>query len=121
MTENQVSNEIRAALNSGKTRCFRNHTGKVQCKRTGHWHAFGLPSSGGGSDLIGCHSMTITPEHVGKRIAVFVAIECKSPTGKPTAEQTAFIEFIAAMGGIAAVARSADEALAIIQNYKPCP
>ena len=118
MTENQVSNEIRAACNTGKTRAWRNNVAKIN--HQGRWLNFGIPGPGG-SDLIGCHSLTITPEHVGKRIAVFVAIECKSPTGKPTAEQTAFIEFIAAMGGIAAVARSADEALSIIQNYKPCP
>ena len=58
---------------------------------------------------------------VGKRAAVFTAIEVKSDTGKPSVDQLAFLDFVTAMGGIAGVARSADDALAIISNYKPTP
>jgi len=118
MTENQSSNEIRTALNTGKTRAFRNNIARIN--HQGRWINFGIPGAGG-SDLIGFHSLTITPDMIGKRVAVFLAVECKSSKGKPTTDQTAFIEFIKASGGIAGVANSAESALNIISEYKPCP
>lgn len=118
MNEATIQEHIRAACNTGKTRAWRNNIAKLQVR--GRWVNYGIPGPGG-SDLIGLHSLTITPEMVGCRVAVFTAIECKSPTGKPTAEQTAFINFIAEIGGISGVARSADDALAIINSYQPKP
>jgi len=82
----------------------------------GRWINYGIPGPGG-SDLIGLHSMTIEPHHVGKRVAVFMAIEVKTATGRPSLDQVAFIKFINEAGGIAGIARSADEALSIISNY----
>lgn len=70
----------------------------------------------GYADLTGFTPVVITPELVGQTLAVFTAIECKSPTGKPTPEQINFIEQIRKAGGRAGIARSADEALKIIQN-----
>lgn len=118
MNENETSNEIRAVLNSGKTRAFRNNIARIN--HQGRWINFGIPGQGG-SDLIGFHSLTITPEMVGKRVAVFLAVECKSSKGKATPEQMAFIEFIKTAGGIAGVANSSESALKIITEYKPCP
>jgi len=115
-TEQSNQNAIRAACNTGKTRAWRNNIAKLQVR--GYWVNYGIPGPGG-SDLIGLHSLTITPDMVGKRVAVFTAIEVKSDTGKATADQIAFLDFVTAMGGIAGVARSADEALATISNYKP--
>jgi hypothetical protein len=118
MTENQSSNEIRTVCNTGKTRAWRNNVGTA--KINGMIVRFGIPGPGG-SDLIGLHSMTITPEMVGKRVAVFLAIECKSSTGKPSSDQIAFIEYIQAVGGLAGVARSGEEALNLISNFQPTP
>ena len=115
-SEATTSNEIRAVLNTGKTRAFRNNIAKLQVR--GQWVNYGIPGSGG-SDLIGLHSLTITPAMVGKRVAVFLAVEVKSDTGKATSDQLAFIEFVKAMGGIAGVARSSDEALNLISNFNP--
>jgi hypothetical protein len=117
MTENETSNEIRAVLNTGKTRAFRNNIARIN--HQGRWINFGIPGQGG-SDLIGFHTLTITPEMVGKRVAVFLAVECKSSKGKPTSEQTAFIEYVQSAGGIAGVANSGESALNIITQYKPC-
>jgi hypothetical protein len=113
-TEAEVSNEIRAALNTGENRAWRNNIAKIKVR--GRWINYGIPGPGG-SDLIGLHSMTIEPHHVGKRVAVFMAIEVKTTTGRPSPEQVAFIKFINEAGGIAGIARSADEALSIISNY----
>jgi len=68
----------------------------------------------GSADLIGLRSITIGPEHVGQRLAVFAAVEVKSATGRPTPEQLAFIDVVQQMGGLAGVARSVSEATAIL-------
>lgn len=57
----------------------------------------------GSSDLIG-----LTP--TGK----FLAVEIKTPTGKATTEQLRFIEAVRSRGGIAGIARSPAEALALL-------
>lgn len=118
MKENETSNEIRAVLNTGKTRAFRNNIARIN--HQGRWINFGIPGKGG-SDLIGFHTLTIKPDMVGKRVAVFLAVECKSSKGKLTSEQTAFIEYVKSSGGIAGVANSAESALNIITQYQPCP
>ena len=53
----------------------------------------------GVADIIGCYK--------GRMIA----IELKSPTGKPTPEQERFIQNVNEAGGIAFVARSIDEVI----------
>lgn len=61
----------------------------------------------GSSDLIGYR--------VVDRVAQFVALEVKSATGRPTAQQLQFIDHINAVGGLAGIARSVDDAAAILQ------
>ena len=68
----------------------------------------------GTSDLIGWQSVTITPEMVGQRVARFVAVECKSGTGRLTEEQARFIAAVQSAGGIAGVARCEADALALL-------
>jgi hypothetical protein len=116
MKESTIQQEIIAACNKADTRAFRNNVAKLQVR--GRWVNFGLCV--GSSDLIGFHTMTIEPHHVGKKVAVFLAIECKSATGKATAEQKNFIQFVQSRGGIAGVARSAAEAVKLINEYTPC-
>ena len=74
---------------------------------------FGVASPGG-SDLIGYRQMVIGPEHVGRTMAVFTAVEVKSATGRATAEQRAFIQHVKQAGGIAGVVRSVDEARGLL-------
>lgn len=68
----------------------------------------------GSSDIIGLRSITITPEMVGQQLAVFTAIEVKGPRGRATEQQQRFIEAVRSAGGFAGIARSVDEAGAII-------
>lgn len=71
----------------------------------------------GTSDLIGWTSITITPDMIGKRIAVFTAIETKeSGGGSKRTEQKQFIANVLAAGGYAGFARSVEEARAIIND-----
>jgi hypothetical protein len=110
--ETRLQNQIRNALSTGPTRAWRNNIAKLRVR--GRWMDFGIPGKGG-SDLIGLHSMTIEPHHVGQTMAVFLAVEVKTATGRPTAEQKRFIEFVQSAGGIAGIARSVDEALELIK------
>lgn len=60
----------------------------------------------GGSDLIGYKIITITPDMVGKRVAVFTAIETKIKGGTKSSEQKLFIEAVNKNGGIGIFAYS---------------
>lgn len=59
----------------------------------------------GSSDLIGWKRVTITPDMIGKTLAVFTAIEIKTATGRASPEQKHFIEAVQKSGGIAAIVR----------------
>jgi len=59
----------------------------------------------GSSDLIGMKSVTITPDMVGKTMAVFTAIEVKTPTGKISPEQVNFLNMVQKMGGLGIICR----------------
>ena len=67
----------------------------------------------GSSDLIGFKTVTITPDMVGKEVAVFSAIEVKDK-GKATDEQKKFLNIIQNAGGFAGIARDIKEAKKIL-------
>lgn len=62
----------------------------------------------GSSDLIGYR-------RVGS-LAQFVALEVKSATGRPSAEQTQFLDHITAAGGCAGIVRSVEDAHEILRT-----
>lgn len=71
----------------------------------------------GFSDLAGFTPVTITPDMVGKTLAVFTAIEVKDATNNPSEDQERFLAIVQRNGGYAGVARSVEDALKIIQNH----
>jgi len=73
----------------------------------------------GSGDGIGWHSITITPEMVGRRVAVFLSVETKTARGRASAEQNNWREQVAAAGGIALIVRSDAEFTDLLQNYSP--
>jgi hypothetical protein len=108
MSEAKIQNEILAAIGSRPDcRLFRNHVGRVQ-DQYARWHTFGLCV--GSADLIGWRAVTVTPEHVGQTLAVFLSIEVKTDKGKPSTEQLRWQKVVKQHGGIAMIARSAAEA-----------
>ncbi|MBF0140102.1 MAG: VRR-NUC domain-containing protein [Magnetococcales bacterium] len=70
----------------------------------------------GSSDLIGWRITTVTPDMVGKQVAIFAAIEVKQPNGRSSEEQKRFIANVQAAGGIAGIARTVDDAKALMQE-----
>lgn len=70
----------------------------------------------GSSDIIGFKSIEITSEMIGKRVAVFTAIEAKTKSGRASKEQIAFIEMVNKNGGIAFIATNEVEAFSILES-----
>ena len=111
MTEQDIQNLIRLELSeSTEAKIFRNNTGRI--KQGGRVIHFGLCR--GSSDLIGWTPVEITPDMVGQTVAVFTAIEVKTPKGRASKEQKNFIEQVQNAGGMAGIARSAEDAVNIV-------
>lgn len=78
--------------------------------------SFGLIKGSG--DLIGWKSVTVTPEMVGQKVAIFVSIEVKTPKGRLSAPQLVWRGNVIEAGGIALVVRSADGAVRLIEGLQ---
>lgn len=104
MEEHAIQNCIRIALSPYAT-VFRANVGKVFTP-DGRFFDTGLPK--GFSDLFGFR-------HSDGRIFF---IEVKTPAGRVSSEQKNFIEQMRRSGAIAGVARSAEDALKIIQEER---
>jgi hypothetical protein len=125
-SEKQIQHDIHTGL-TGDTHLFRNnvglaYTGDVKRHASGTITIenarpikFGLCP--GSSDLIGWTTIQITPEMVGRSVAVFTAIEVKSATGRASKKQKNFIKRIHDCGGIAGIARSLDDAVNVVNDY----
>lgn len=100
MKESDIQRLIMLALSEAGCLIWRNNTGVLK-------NAAGIPIKFGlcvgSSDLIG-----ITP--TGR----FLAVEIKTCKGRATPEQLRFIEAVRSRGGIAGIARSPAEALALL-------
>lgn len=64
----------------------------------------------GSSDLIGWRKITITPDMIGKEVAIFTAIEVKHGKTKVTEEQERFIKSVNDAGGFGKVVYELHEA-----------
>jgi len=71
----------------------------------------------GSSDLIGYLPVTITEDMVGKKVAVFVAMEDKMESRKPTRDQVMFVNAVKSNGGIGAVVYGVDDARMEIEKF----
>lgn len=113
MTEGTLMRRIMLAL---AKRCvlFRNQSG--QYSFDGRVIRYGVANPGG-ADLIGWTSVEVKPEMVGRRLAIFTAVEVKTPTGRPTVEQTRFIEAVRRAGGLATIARSEADAAKCVDEF----
>lgn len=129
-TEQQIQQQIRLDLGQHpELRLFRSNTGQAWVGRP---ERFGRPTTTtvypgdvvlrnarpfkaglakGASDLIGWRTLQTEQGP----LAVFSAIEVKSGTGRPTAEQAAWIRCVQQFGGLAGIARSTDDARRILR------
>lgn len=129
MSEHITQQQILLACGSGSVRLWRNNVGtgwagQATKVTSGNLRAIatalrpgdvvirqGRPLHAGlcvgSSDLIGYRQVD--------GVAQFVAIEVKSERGRPTAEQTQFLNHIQAAGGLSGIARTVDDAASILQ------
>lgn len=131
--EAKIQADIRDRLSNGPVRLWRNTVGQglmvthkngftaqaiitkvIDLVRSLGGHAqrirFGLAVGSG--DLIGYRRITITPEMVGRDVAVFLSCEVKTEKGPIREEQCRWAAHINSAGGIAVIARSLDAARA---------
>ncbi len=128
MSESALYAAILAALSRGPTRLFRQQSvmawaGRI-LNRTHDTITLYRPNAirvgaPGMSDFGGLTSVVITPDMVGQTIAVRVDIEVKGAKTRIEQEQRDYIATIQRLGGRAGIARSVEEANAIIQGI-PC-
>lgn len=111
MSEAAILAAVRIALSKAGVAIFRNQVGALRDAKD-RLVRFGLCK--GSSDLIGWRSVLVTPEMVGRRVAVFVACEVKAPDGHATTEQMNFLERVHTAGGIDMLVRSPQEAVAAL-------
>jgi len=115
--------EVLQAFGRGTVRLFRSNAGvSWQGKEVEHTARFitlenpraihGWPA--GTSDLVGWKSVVITQAMVGSRVAVFTAVEVKSPGGRLTDGQRRFLAAVQAAGGYAVAARTLAEVAAVL-------
>ena len=97
--ESNILNACMVALSKAGCLVFRNNTGVLQ-DRSGRPIRYGLCI--GSADIIGLCAD-------GK----FLSVEVKTPTGRVSPAQSAFIAAVRRQGGRAGVARSPDEAVLI--------
>jgi hypothetical protein len=71
----------------------------------------------GSADLVGWRSVTITPEMVGQRVAVFASVEIKKAGGRATPEQLNWRDRVNEAGGIAGIVRSVEEARELFSRH----
>lgn len=111
--ETVLQQQIRLSLGTrSDLRLFRNNTGTLPDPRTGRPVRFGLAK--GSADLIGLRTITITPDMVGRQVAVFTSLEIKTPTGRISPEQKNWHEMVRSRGGITGFARSVQDANEIV-------
>lgn len=107
MTTNELTISIIEAASEIGARLFRNNSGLAVHKRNGKTYrvAYGVgPQGGGGGDLIG---WTATGR--------FASIEIKVGRDKQSDAQKKWERWVIAGGGVAGVARSVEDAIAILQ------
>jgi len=122
--ERDITNPLLKAASKLGARLFRQNVGQGwvgrTVKHTGDMLVLANPRPlyaglcRGSSDIIGWTPVVITPEMVGRTVAVFTALEVKTKGVATTKEQTSFVEVVRGSGGYAAVVRSVDDGLAAI-------
>ena len=105
--ETDILNRVRLRMTQLGYVTLRNNTGMFLTLDGQRRVMAGLGK--GSADLIGWKTVTITPDMVGKKIAIFTAAEIKTETGYATPEQKHFLNTVALAGGRAFLARSPED------------
>jgi hypothetical protein len=116
MAESKTTANIRLEASRRGAKLFRNQVGAYK-NPEGQYVSTGLCP--GSSDVIGWVPVVVTPDMVGKKIAVFCAIEVKDP--KKSTRKKNQKDFIAALlkdGGRAGFAHDVQQGLSVAFDEK---
>lgn len=124
MTEQTLRKQVQVAVSRLGARLFRVNTGKAWAGKARPDACGGvyIPDAypvrmgfaNGGSDLIGWTPIVITPQMVGRTMAVFTAVELKTGSTALSREQAVFLDAVRRAGGLAGVARSVEDAVRLL-------
>lgn len=106
--EGKIANEICSALKMAGIFCWIN-------KSTGVWD----PGKGVFRQNKNSHAIRGVSDILGIIDGRILAIEVKTPTGRPTPEQKEFINNINARGGVAFISRSTEQTFATLRALFP--
>lgn len=131
--ESLASDNVLLAANANGCRLYRNNSGVAYDEKSNRPIFFGLGNDGVKNDesirthdWIGWHQVTITPDMVGKKLAVFTAIDAKKlgftrktcyPIGTREYGQDKFARRVIAAGGIAGFATNAEDVTTLITEF----
>lgn len=114
MSETALLRELMTHWSASGMRLFRNQVGSYQLP-DGRWLSSGLCI--GSSDLIGWAPVIVTPEMMGRTVAIFTAIETKVGKRDTTVQQAKFISRVREDGGLAVVARSSEDVAEALARF----
>lgn len=123
MLESQIQTDIRLKISEMRAGMFLRYQVGTFLTMDGRPVKIGVV---GASDLLGIVPHVVTAEDVGKTIGVFCAIETKKEKDSTDKErkkkQAAFIRVVRSYGGVAGIARSVADAVAIVtEKWKSEP
>ena len=114
--EKEVMSNVREWAHArGDVTLWRNNVGSLEWA-PGRWLRYGLCV--GSADFIGLTTITITPELVGRKVAVFTALEAKAENGVVSEDQERFLMTVKDAGGIASVVHDAEEAQLAVEMWR---
>lgn len=108
-SEKKVTNEVLLHISEHmpELRLLRNHVGMIEDKN-GKRHKFGLGT--GSADFVGIKTVTITPDMVGQKLGVAIALEMKKEKGgKESEAQKRWGAAVRRRGGLYAVVSCIDD------------
>lgn len=134
-SETTLGKKIMLALGSIKgVRIFRNNSGFCWIGQSVNIHkrqevivnpgdvvirqarAFNAGLCKGSSDFIGFKSVVVTPEMVGTTVAIFLASEIKTKSGKASPDQILFTNMVNKFGGIGIIVTDENEAVELLNK-----
>lgn len=107
-SESSLMHRIMIAVSTCGALVWRNHVGRGR-HASGNYVAMGLGV--GSADIVG-----LVPP-----FGRWLAIEVKAPKGVVSPEQTRWLELVRRWGGVAGVARSVEDALALVNEARSLP
>lgn len=115
--EGELNDELMLEASRRGHRLWRNNSG-VAFHKDGSVVRYGVASPGG-ADLIGFTVVEITADMVGRKVAVFTAVEAKTGKLKPTKDQDNFLAMVRRKGGIGLWGTAAHKLIGEMLNWTP--